>query len=692
MKHFLTLLPRPTTILLLLFFGILVGRCFTPVAEGEMHTKGADSSMAAMAHDDGHQGEAPVAIQIAPDIWTCSMHPAVQMPEPGSCPLCGMDLIPLDTGGGSHKDGPRTLRLEDGQKALAGIRTTPVIRREVAHEVRLVGKLAVDETALATLSAWVGGRLDRLYVDYTGLKVRAGDHMAEIYSPQLFHAQQELIVAVESARRFAGNLDESLQKISNSTVVAARKKLALYGLTEEQMTEIVERGEPSDQITLTAPIGGTVIHRNAVEGQYVLEGAPLYTIANLDQLWLELDAYESDMPWLRYGQEVLFDVDAWPGETFRGLITFLDPVLDPSTRTVHVRVEVDNRDGRLRPEMYVRARLQTMVHGFGEPSPIDLSGKWMCPMHPEVIEDQEGDCPICGMHLETAESLGYVSDNANETLPLLIPITAPLLTGDRAIVFVELPGEELHGASVFDTRDVVLGPRAGEFFVVKEGLEEGDMVVSRGAFTIDSELQLRGKPSMMAPKGGGGGGGHAGMPGMGGGANGAEMEDMPAMDGMKEMPQEQASARFRGENGKLLMAVADLGEALASDDLAAAQEVVATMTELLAPLHDEAIPASAASELDTLRTVAADAAKAIQLDDLRVVFERLQAPTVALAKRYGYLGLERELAVFHCPMALDRGADWIDFHGDGTRNPYYGESMLQCGSETMTIPGFGQQQ
>jgi len=680
MKISLNQILRPTTILLLLLGGIAIGRCFTPMpntTESKM-----DSSMGMGAStDDGSEHKE----HTGPELWTCSMHPSVQMPTAGDCPLCGMDLIPMETGGGAASDGAKTLRLEEGQKAIAGIQTTAVIRKETAHEVRLVGKLEVDETALATLSAWVGGRLDRLYVDYTGIKVRPGDHMAEIYSPQLFHAQQELIVAVESARRFAGNPDESLKKISNATVVAARKKLSLYGLSDKQQQEILDRGEPTEEITLTAPIGGTVIHRNAVEGQYVDEGDPLYTIADLNQLWLELDAYESDMPWLRYGQDVQFEVDAWPGEIFHGSISFIDPVLDPETRTVHVRVEVDNSDGRLRPEMYVRAKLMTMVVGSGQPASVDLSGKWMCPMHPEVIADTETTCPICGMDLEAVESLGFSKPTDSADAPLLIPITAPLLTGNRAIVFVEIPGKELHGASVFEQRDVVLGPRAGDYFVVSEGLAEGELVVSRGAFTIDSEQQLRGKPSMMAPDGGGDGGGHAGMPGMGGGAKPA------GTDGMLEIPQEQASARFRGENGKLLMAVADLGEALASDDLASAQKIVATMAEILGPLHGEAIPASATSELETLRTSAEAAANAIQLDELRIAYERMQAPTLVLATRYGYLGVERELAIFHCPMALNVGADWIDFKGDGTRNPYYGASMLMCGEEIRPIPGFNLQ-
>jgi len=683
MNHLLKFLPRFTTLLVVLFLGLLIGKCFTPMNEmpaGDSHdhaSSAADSSEAK-----------------APELWTCSMHPAIQAPKPGDCPICGMDLIPFDGGGASSHDGPRTLRLEEGQKAIAGIRTTPVVKREIAHTVRLVGKLAIDETALATLSAWVGGRLDRLYVDYTGLKVRAGDHMAEIYSPQLFHAQEELIVAVESAKRFGLQSDESLQKISHSTVVAARKKLALYGLTEEQMQEIVDLGEPSEQITLSAPMGGTVIHRNAVEGQYVKEGDPLYTIADLKHLWLEIDAYESDMPWMRYGQEVVFEVDAWPGETFRGAITFIDPVLDPMTRTVHLRVDVDNAHNKLRPEMFARVKVQTMVVGAGQPSPVDLSGMWMCPMHPEIIDDTPGECPICAMALETTESLGFAGESESSELPLLIPVTAPLLTGDRALVFVEIQGSSLHEATIFEARDIVLGPRAGEFFVVKEGLEEGELVVSRGAFTIDSELQLRGKPSMMAPDGGGGGGGHAGMPGMGGppAAGGSEMGDQQGTDhSQMDMSDEQASAEFKNLNGKLLMNIADLGEALASDDFSTAKKVANFLQETLSAMSETEAPMSAKTSLEALGKATLEATSSSEIEALRIAFSKLQAPSMQLSTRFGYSGLERELSVFHCPMALGDGADWIDFKGDSTRNPYYGASMLKCGDETNAISGFDKQ-
>lgn len=664
MKNLSVFLPKLSTLALVLLVGLILGRCFTPVD---------DSGSEASASRGGPGSEAGADEPMA---WTCSMHPSVNAPAPGDCPLCGMDLIPMESGGGG--EGGHALRLEDGQKAIAGIRTTRVARSEAAHQVRLVGKLAVDETAIATLSAYVGGRLDRLYVDYTGLKVRAGDHLAEIYSPQLFHAQEELIVAVESAKRFGASADQSLAKISNSTVVAARKKLTLYGLTEEQMEEIVALGEPSEQVTLNAPMGGTVIHRNAVEGQYVKEGEPLYTIADLGQLWLELDAYESDLPWIRYGQVVTFEVDAWPGEIFAGTISFLDPVLDPVTRTVHVRVEVDNSDGRLRPEMYARARVETDVQGNGSAAPVDLSGKWMCPMHPEVVSDEEGDCTICGMSLETAESLGFLVDDMEQTEPLLVPITAPLLTGDRAIVFVEIPDVEQHGAYLYEARDVVLGPRAGDAFVVLEGLVEGEVIVSRGAFTIDSELQLRGKNSMMAPEGGGAGGHHHGG-------------DAPVPAGINhphemEFTMESADDSFRIGLGIMLEDLAAIGEGLASDDLDAGRSALEGLAQSFASLDRESAPASAETALQSLEEAVHGLHATEDLEAFRIAFQYLQQPMVTMASTYGYLGTQRPMAIYHCPMALEDGGDWIDFADDGVRNPYYGSGMLKCGSEKRTIP------
>jgi Cu(I)/Ag(I) efflux system membrane fusion protein len=241
-----------------------------------------------------------------------------------------------------------------------------------------------------------------------------------------------------------------------------------------------------------------VIHKNAQEGAYVKTGDRIYTVADLSRVWVKLDAYESDLPWLRYGQMVTFTTEAWPGETFKGTIAFTDPVLNTATRTVNVRVNVANPELKMKPGMFVRAVAHPLIAEDGKVTNPSLAGKWICPMHPEVVKDQSDDCDICGMPLVTAEELGYVaSDTA--TAPLVIPATAPLITGTRAVVYVEIPDQE---KPTYEGREIMLGPKAGGFYIVHHGLKEGERVVTQGAFKLDAELQIRAKPSMMSPEGG----------------------------------------------------------------------------------------------------------------------------------------------------------------------------------------------
>ncbi len=253
-------------------------------------------------------------------------------------------------------------------------------------------------------------------------------------------------------------------------------------------------------MTIYAPIGGTVIHKNATEGMYVQPGTKLYTIADLSHVWLILDAYESDLPWLRYGQKVSIDTVANPGEVFHGRIAFIDPTVDPVTRTVKVRVDVANPDGKLKPDMFAHAVVDSEIAAGGRVMSPDMAGKWICPMHPDVIEDGPGDCPICGMPLVKAESLGYVPvDKQDEAKPLVIPASAALVTGKRAVVYVKDPDAKV---PTFEGRQIVLGPRAGDYYLVRSGLKEGELVVTSGNFNIDSALQIQAKPSMMTPAGG----------------------------------------------------------------------------------------------------------------------------------------------------------------------------------------------
>jgi len=433
----------------------------------------------------------------AETIWTCSMHPQIRETQPGKCRICGMDLIPLDDDSDDSM-GERVISFSPEIVKLMQVQTSPVVRQVVTKDVRLVGKLALDETRTKTITAWVPGRIDRLYVDYTGIRVNAGDHMVFLYSPDLITAQAEFLEARASQQRLGPAVSELVRQSVVSSLTAAREKLLLLGLTEAQVEKIQQQGQPLDHLTIYSPMGGIVIEKKANEGMYVQTGSPIYTISDLSRLWVMMDAYESDLTWLRFGQTVEFTTEAWPGEVFTGRISFINPLLNDATRTIRVRAVVDNPDGRLKPDMLVRAVVASSLAEGGRVIEPLLAGKWICPMHGEIVKDAPGQCDICHMPLETAESLGYVAAQEPEPAPLVIPASAALLTGrklDRALVYAVVEGAD---RPTYIGKEIVLGPRAGDYYVVREGLMEGEQVVTRGNFKIDSELQLRGRPSLMS--------------------------------------------------------------------------------------------------------------------------------------------------------------------------------------------------
>lgn len=424
------------------------------------------------------------------ELWTCSMHPQVKLPKPGKCPICFMDLIPM--GADQPEVGPRELKMTAAAAALAGIGTTPVRRQFVTNEIRMVGKVDYDETRLANITAWIPGRIDRLYIDYTGVTVRQDDHLFDIYSPDLVIAQEELLQAVRDLQRSPGDVSYRRR------VELTENKLALWGLLPRQIEAIKKRDRAADNVTIYAPASGIVIHKHVKEGMYIKTGAEIYTIADLQQVWVFLDAYESDLPWLRYGQQVEFTTESFPGEQFGGRIAFIDPMLNEKTRTVKIRVNVPNKDQRLKPGMFVRAIVKSRMAEGGQVVDEGMAGKWVSPHHPEIVRDGPGQCPICGVDLVPAEQLGFVRAESAAAPPLVIPASAPLITGKRAVVYVRLPNRE---QPTFEGREVVLGNRAGDFYVVRHGLSEGEEVVTRGNFKIDSALQIAAKPSMMSPPG-----------------------------------------------------------------------------------------------------------------------------------------------------------------------------------------------
>jgi Cu(I)/Ag(I) efflux system membrane fusion protein len=436
------------------------------------------------------------SVEAAPEIWTCSMHPQIKLPKLGKCPICSMDLIPLVT---SDEGGEREISVSPYSAKLMELETAPVERRFAAADIRMIGKVEYDETRVNEISSWIAGRIDRLFVDYTGIPVKKGDHLAELYSPELLTAQEELIQAIQTQEKLKDSQSSMLVETAQRTIDAAREKLRLWGFTAEQVAALEKRGTPSDHMTIYSPAAGIVIHKNAQEGMYVKTGTKIYTVADLSNVWIQLAAYESDLAWLRYGGAVEFTTETWPGETFKGTISFIDPVLNTATRTARVRVIVENPQLRLKPGMFVRAVARPQVTADGHVMNPALAGKWISPMHPEVIKDGPGSCDVCGMPLVPAESLGYVAER-EENAPLLIPATAPLKTGKRAVVYVEKPGTEKPGTEkpTYEGREIVLGPRLGNRYVVQRGLEEGEQVVVNGAFKLDAELQIQAKPSMMS--------------------------------------------------------------------------------------------------------------------------------------------------------------------------------------------------
>jgi Cu(I)/Ag(I) efflux system membrane fusion protein len=463
-------------------------------------------------------------------MYTCSMHPQVRLDRPGKCPICEMPLIPANAAE-TGSSGEPMLQLSDHALAMASVETTPVIRRVLSRELRAVGKIEYNESSLATVTARVDGYAERLFVNFTGVEIKAGDHLAEVYSPDLIVAQQELLIALQGGA--TGDI--------GSLVETAKLKLRRWGLTEGQIAALVEKKQIADRVTLYTPIQGTVIEKSIFENSAFKAGDALYRIANLDTVWVYLDIYEYDLAWVRYGQRVDLVAEALPGRVFEGLITFVQPIVNEETRTVRVPVHVENEDHTLKPGMFVSAVVRSALASDGRAAPTGVEGKFSCPMHPQVLRDESGQCPICEMRFEQIPGLEPASvdpsahtsqtpavpeyacpmkceDTKTYAAPgncpvcnmklelvappppagpglLSVPATAVLDSGTRRLVYVE------KSRGLFEPREVVLGPRTGAFFPVLEGLADGEHVVTRGGFLIDSQFQITGHPSLFYPGG-----------------------------------------------------------------------------------------------------------------------------------------------------------------------------------------------
>ncbi|MFT2008211.1 efflux RND transporter periplasmic adaptor subunit [Pontibacter sp. 13R65] len=365
--------------------------------------------------------------------YTCSMHPQIRQQEPGKCPICGMDLVAVSSGSRSASQAnPYVLEMTPEAVALANIQTTVVGTASTENELQLSGTIQQNEERVSSITARFPGRVERLFVNSMGQQVRQGERLASVYSPELISAQRELQEAAK-ARELMPELHE-----------AARTKLRLLGITNSQIQRIENSSELITSFDIYASASGVVTERLVATGDYVTTGSPMFTVANLNSVWVVLDAYESNLAQVQQGASLNFTAPGIPGKNFTAKVKFITPVLITGTRAVQVRAEVANPGNQLRPGMFVNATMQTAAK-----------------------KEQSG---------------------------LTVPRSAVLWTGKRSVVYVKIDNLE---KPAFEMREVILGPQLGESYTIESGLSAGEEVVTNGVFAVDGAAQLSGNYSMM---------------------------------------------------------------------------------------------------------------------------------------------------------------------------------------------------
>lgn len=595
----------------------------------------------------------------AQEIHTCPMHPQIRQPGAGSCPICGMPLVPATASGGDVDE--LAVSIEPVQRRLANIQTAAVEEKPVSTVIRTIGSIQIDESRQATIASYVDGRVERLFADYTGVVVRKGDHLAVVYSPQLYSAQVEFIEARSTLEKTSGAALELVREAQTRLVANSRQRLIELGMTEEQLAELEASGNAQSRLTIYSPVGGTVIEKLAEEGKYVSAGQPIYRIANLSTVWLMLELYPEDASRIRFGQVVEAELTSMPGKTLEGRVAFIDPRVNQSSRTVGVRVEFTNEKGELRPGDYARANIQIPIGPQGEVYDEQLAGKWISPMHPQVIRDEPGDCPICGMQLVPTSRYGYVEQPVDRQSSIVIPRSALLMAGEHSVVYVETePGR-------FELRNVTLGPILKDVAIIQDGVEPGEQVATAGNFLIDSQMQLAGKPSLIDP------------------------ERFVRKDPFRNTPLEFESIAVQkvgGQTGQqieqLYQAYFAIQKSLSADKLPT-EDAVQTLSQLAEQLAiDEALPEDVRKQYAEI-VDSSQHLHHLPIDEARTKFKPISHAVVTLATEVRSETAQSVFNHFFCPMVKQGEGDWLQAE-QKLSNPYYGSQMLRCGELVRKLP------
>ena len=385
----------------------------------------------------GRQGGTPPAMtkaQAPAGEYSCPMHPFIVKDRAGSCPVCGMELVKKAVGAGftdKELKNVSHVALSPAQQVMANLATVAAVVKPFTREINCTGIVAYNQERQGKISAWVGGRVDRLLVKSVGSTVHKGTLVAEIYSVDMYNAEVQYLVAYKTIKILNSSVSVTFPINTQMSLADAHERLRQLGFREEQFEQLQKSTKPLVRVPLYSPFSGVVTEKLAQEGQYVNVGDPLFSVADLSQIWVELEVFEGDFPLVKVGQDVIIRSRSYPEEPFRGKVKMVYPFLDAKTRTVKLRVEIPNPGLKLKPEMYVQGTISVRL----------------------------------------ADSL-------------VIPVGAVMDTGTRQVVWVE------SGPGVFVPRDVKAGVRSGTEVQILSGLKAGEKVAATGGYLIDSEAQL----------------------------------------------------------------------------------------------------------------------------------------------------------------------------------------------------------
>ena len=554
-------------------------------------------------------------------IWTCAMHPQIRMSAPGKCPICGMELIPLTQENAVAID-PDAIHLNKESAQLANVLTSVVSRQKPIKEVRLYGKVQADERLLQTQVAHLPGRIEKLMVNFTGEKVRKGQTLALIYSPDLITAQQELLEAAK--------MKQSQPEIYE----AAKEKLRQWMLMEHQITMIENSGKVQTNFDVMSNTSGVVVSRRVNNGDHVAEGTILYDIADLSHIWVMFDAYESDLPFLTIGDKMNFTVQALPGIKLTGNITFIDPVLDPITRVAKVRVEINNESARLKPEMFATGIVNADLTEYKNSIIIPRSAVLWTGKRSIVYVKQAGtDEPIFKIReIELGPMLGssYVVENGLKDGEEIV--TQGTFSVDAA---AQLEGKP----SMMDPA----GEKASSMPIMNIF---GDAKSKSDAKKETAGHSAAGKPSKLN----------------------VDMDFTRQLTTVFVNYIALKDALVESDTKKTKQAAQKVKQVLAKVDM---KQITGD-----AQMHWMNISDKLNSQLKTLTT-------ATSLEDERLAFADFSSQFYSAIKSYGLM--DKTAYYQFCPMANNKkGAYWLS-ESKVIRNPYFGEKMMDCGENKETL-------